>query len=107
MSENYFSQLLEAKKNNTLDDIDLDQIRNSEINQDAMVDINRLLSILDSREQAVIRNLHGIIEGKLLSIMGFAKQFKVNKARIYQIQADALKKIKNFVAKDTNLALGE
>jgi RNA polymerase primary sigma factor len=106
MSENYFNQLLEAKKPNAVDDIILDQIRRNEINQDAMVDTNRILSILDPREQIVIRNLHGIGGGKLLSIVGLAKQFGVTKARIYQIQAAALKKMKNFLAKDTNLALG-
>jgi RNA polymerase primary sigma factor len=106
MSENYFNQLLEAKKPNAVDDIILDQIRRNEINQDAMVDTNRILSILDPREQVVIRNLHGIGGGKLLSIVGLAKQFGVTKARIYQIQAAALKKMKNFLAKDTNLALG-
>jgi RNA polymerase sigma factor (sigma-70 family) len=106
MSENYFNQLLEAKKLNAVSDIILDQIRGNEINQDATVDINRILSILDSREQTVLRNFYGIVEGKLLSMTGLAKQFGVTKARIYQIRADALEKMKNFLAKDTNLALG-
>lgn len=119
MSENYFNEILLCERNSGNINIDelhgngiplnSDQVHgkgNPLFGLDAIVDTNRILSILDSREQTVLRNLYGIVEGKPLSMAGLAKQFGVTKARIYQIRSDALEKMKNFLAKDTNLALG-
>ena len=58
----------------------------------------QLLAVIDTltpREQEVIRQRYGLLDGKQKTLEEVGKEFSVTRERIRQIEAKALKKLKN------------
>jgi len=100
MSENYFQLLLGNGRGIYLED-PLSSLSDSP-DLTTILDMEKLLSILNEKEQKIIIGIYKY--GKTLVEIG--KELNVTKQRINEIRNLAIEKIKDFLAKDTNLALG-
>ncbi|MBQ1534952.1 MAG: RNA polymerase sigma factor RpoD [Erysipelotrichaceae bacterium] len=69
-----------------------DQYANNELLKD---EINLILSTLTDREEKVIRLRFGLEDGKTRTLEEVGKEFDVTRERIRQIEAKALRKLKN------------
>mmetsp|Transcript_24681 Transcript_24681/g.36187 ORF Transcript_24681/g.36187 Transcript_24681/m.36187 type:complete len:578 (+) Transcript_24681:107-1840(+) len=63
-------------------------------NQMLKDDVSRLLSTLNSREQAVVRMRFGLDDGKAKTLEEIGRRFSVTRERIRQIEARALHKLR-------------
>ena len=69
-----------------------DQYANNELLKD---EINLILSTLTEREEKVIRLRFGLEDGRTRTLEEVGKEFDVTRERIRQIEAKALRKLKN------------
>ena len=63
-------------------------------NQMLRDDVSRLICTLNAREQAVIRMRFGLDDGKAKTLEDIGRRFSVTRARIRQIEARALHKLR-------------
>ena len=67
---------------------------NEATNQMFRDDVSRLISTLNSREQAVVRMRFGLDDGKAKTLEEIGRRFSVTRERIRQIEARALHKLR-------------
>jgi len=65
------------------------------ISDELMKELNEVLSILAPREEKVLRMKFGIGESKRYSLEEIAKQLNINRERVRQIEAKALRKLRH------------
>ena len=63
--------------------------------------LNRLLSPLTAREQAVIRMRFGIGSDKIMTLVEIGEQLDLSRERVRQIEAMALRKLKSPATRET------